>query len=47
MINFDFDKKCYGCKACVNICPQNAITMKVNAEGFEVPTIDKNKCVYI
>lgn len=45
MINFDFNKNCYGCKACVNICPNNAILMKKNIEGFEVPVIDKDKCV--
>lgn len=45
MIDFDFDKNCYGCKACKDICPQNAIKFEKNDEGFEVPVIDKSKCV--
>ncbi len=45
MIEFDFNKKCYGCSACVNICPRNAIKMIYNEDGFLVPNIDKEKCV--
>ena len=44
MINFEFDKHCYGCTACANICPQKAIKMKKNKEGFLVPIIDHKKC---
>ena len=36
---------CYGCKACLNICPQNAIKMKDNKEGFLYPIINKDTCV--
>ena len=35
---------CYGCSACVNICPVGAITMQENAEGFPMPIIDREKC---
>ncbi|MBR1775634.1 Coenzyme F420 hydrogenase/dehydrogenase, beta subunit C-terminal domain [bacterium] len=35
---------CTGCGACVNICRQNALTMKENNEGFKYPSIDENKC---
>ena len=27
-------EECYGCKACEQICPKNAITMSENEEGF-------------
>lgn len=36
---------CTGCLACYNICPQNAIKLKVNYEGFYEPAIDQNKCI--
>lgn len=40
------DKKdCTGCRACEQICPVNAITMKEDDEGFIVPTVDLEKCI--
>lgn len=45
--------KCCGCTACASICPNGAISMHEDAEGFLSPTIDKNlciecnKCIYI
>lgn len=36
--------KCTGCGACMNICPNNAITLKENDEGFLYPVIDTQKC---
>ena len=38
-------KKCYGCTACMNICPAAAISMKTDGEGFRMPIIDREKCV--
>lgn len=35
---------CYGCGACKNICPFNAITMQVDSNGFYRSTIDRAKC---
>ena len=42
-----FDKKedCCGCTACFAICPQEAISMVEDDEGFEYPLIDEKKCV--
>lgn len=42
-----FNKKedCCGCMGCVNICPQKAINIKEDDEGFLYPYIDFNKCV--
>ncbi|OQA31896.1 MAG: F(420)H(2) dehydrogenase subunit F [archaeon ADurb.Bin336] len=36
---------CTGCFACYNICPTNAISMRLNKEGFLYPEIDKEKCI--
>lgn len=38
-------KKCTGCAACVNSCPQKCIKMVENLEGFYYPQIDESKCV--
>lgn len=45
MIKFDFDKNCYGCRNCENVCPNNAINMIENQEGFLVPNINKERCI--
>ncbi len=37
--------ECCGCTACYNICKNNAISMKMDEEGFYYPYIDENKCV--
>lgn len=37
--------ECCGCSACVAICPQNAIYMVQDEEGFGYPHIDENQCV--
>ena len=36
---------CTGCAACSYICPQNAIEMKKDAEGYWAPSIDDEKCI--
>lgn len=35
---------CYGCIACKNICPSNAIKMLADGEGFLYPKIDPALC---
>lgn len=37
-------KKCTGCSACLNICPEKAILMKQSKEGFWIPIVDEKKC---
>lgn len=37
--------RCTGCGACANVCAQEAIQMKENAEGFLEPTVDEAVCV--
>ena len=36
---------CVGCYGCYNICPQRAITMKEDTEGFVYPAIQEKKCI--
>ena len=38
-------KRCCGCEVCSDLCNREAITMKMNAEGFVYPIVDSNKCV--
>lgn len=37
---------CCGCTACQAICPQKAITMVPDEEGFLYPAIDEERCVH-
>lgn len=36
---------CCGCTACYAICPQEAITMAADDEGFEYPQIHTERCI--
>lgn len=48
MIEFEVSKdkqSCYGCRVCEQVCPQSAISMEKDEEGFIYPVVDKNKCV--
>lgn len=45
MINFNFDKHCCGCGACVDACKKQCISIIENQHGFRIPFIDKKKCV--
>lgn len=37
-------KLCTGCNACMNICPENSITMDKDLFGFRYPVVDYDKC---
>lgn len=37
---------CSGCTACLASCPRQAITMQPDMEGFPVPHINDDKCIY-
>ena len=41
----DNKSKCNGCSACFNICPNDAITMIENENGFKYPVIDNERCI--
>ena len=42
---FDNKASCYGCTACVNLCPKEAITMKKDEKGFLYPSIEESLCI--
>lgn len=42
---FKQKKECCGCTACVAICPNNALIMRSDEEGFEYPFLYKERCV--
>lgn len=38
-------KNCTGCSACVTVCPNNCIQMKLDNEKFKYPVIDTEACI--
>lgn len=38
--------ECFGCGACLQACPQNAISMQADEEGFLYPQIDGVYCLH-
>ena len=45
MIKITDKTKCCGCGACTQICPNSAITMQSDSEGFLYPIVDEQKCI--
>lgn len=45
MIKIQDKSKCNGCHACAAICPQNAISMVADEEGFWYPSVEEFLCV--
>lgn len=42
---FCCDDRCTGCSACKQICPHNAIDMKITWDGFLKPIVDEHNCI--
>ena len=38
--------ECFGCGACQQVCPKQAIKMQEDNEGFRYPVIDGTVCVH-
>ncbi|MBO5569396.1 MAG: Coenzyme F420 hydrogenase/dehydrogenase, beta subunit C-terminal domain [Clostridia bacterium] len=38
--------ECFGCEACQQVCPKQAITMQEDEEGFRYPLIDASLCIH-
>lgn len=45
MTNILEHNNCCGCGACFTVCTHDAISMSLDAEGFEYPNIDQDKCI--
>lgn len=43
---YEQSSHCCGCSACYSICPQRAIHMKPDEEGFLYPIIDTSICIH-
>ena len=46
MVNNGLNVTCYGCGICASACPNHAISMQKSNEGFWIPIVDTNLCVY-
>lgn len=44
-ILYNHKGECCGCTACYAICPNGAISMIEDEEGFNYPTIEVDKCI--
>ncbi len=42
----NFMNDCYGCSACMAVCPTDAIKMVKNERGFLFPDVDNEKCIH-
>lgn len=42
---YKYKKRCCGCTSCANVCPQHAIKMCYDEDGFIYPVIDQKKCI--
>ena len=40
-----FEAECCGCGACVEVCPEECISLKTNENGFHVPMINDEACI--
>ncbi|MCR4900452.1 MAG: Coenzyme F420 hydrogenase/dehydrogenase, beta subunit C-terminal domain [Treponema sp.] len=45
IIILEDNKLCCGCEVCYNVCPQKAIILKEDINGFVVPQINQLKCI--
>ena len=45
-LNNNKKEECFGCEACAQACPKNAITMIEDNEGFRYPVVDLELCTH-
>ena len=38
--------ECFGCEACVQVCPKRALAMQEDSEGFRYPQINEDLCIH-
>ena len=44
MVLYQKKEECCGCNACMEICPEGAVSMVEDREGFYYPQINKSVC---
>ena len=44
-ILYERKEDCCGCTACYAVCPNSAIVMVKDEEGFDYPVVDESKCI--
>lgn len=44
-LNNDDKSQCFGCEACVQICPHSALSMNEDEEGFRYPELNVELCI--
>lgn len=44
-LNTQNKTECFGCEACVQVCPKSAIVIQEDEEGFRYPIINRKLCV--
>lgn len=45
MIQIEDKRRCCGCEACRQVCPQGCIRMERDEEGFGYPVVDLDRCI--
>lgn len=45
MLLYETKEECCGCSACMNICPERAINMIADEEGFLYPEVRQESCI--
>lgn len=45
IVLFEDKKNCCSCGACMNVCPKQAIEMKIDEFGYSYPFINEEKCI--
>ncbi len=45
MIEIEEKRRCCGCEACRQVCPQGCIRMERDEEGFDYPIVDTDRCI--
>lgn len=44
-LNSGHKSECYGCKACIEVCPKNCISVSEDNEHFSYPVVDNRECI--
>lgn len=45
MVLFEKKEDCCGCGACRDVCPVEAIVLRLDVQGFFYPEVDADRCI--